>query len=1380
MPLLSLRISVVSLLVAAGIAAAAGPAVAAVQGLPDRVIIEFKNSGVGFRPPMDPTDAPARGIAGGKPVPGPSRNMAVFLSLPGNAVFRGDDWDLKRVGPNLYHLRSAQWKDRFWSIDLAEKKAFRVTDGIFGAAGGRQTPLRDVAVKAMQRPDRRQPDIVGLDFASASLIFDPPTGRGRFLANGEVLETYGPGEWSWSQEAPAKFRLRHRGMQNWHWDVYAVGPRLRAAYEPDRDIPEPPNFTSLAPIRFVTVPAGAEETDGVGQDVAASERGGEAPARSDWIESEKTLYRAVLKAAPPCDVLVVPIQVQGYAVDRPGRSLMTRYLSERIARTTGASVANPTLVSRALGETARTFRDDDVRGVAEDLKARVIVRGFAGHGRNEKMRVTVQFQQRTGDRVLGRQWKTTVAEWRDIPFSDERPPEEAFRSLLDNVVARLPSHAAKPQGPRRIAKERSIPIPASVSEMIALPAPSPVVLALRLQALGTLVPTGGPVKERLFERSLVALDRVDPGSADYPLLKARALLRLHRRPAAAAALGRPRTPEEQAFAALLDGDLPALATRVAEIRSPLPRLIAEIELDDLRRDYGAVRKAPEAVPAVVADRPDWLPFVLRRLVQSDAWNVQSNLEIKRLMDRSFPVAGYTARTVARGAFLAGGGAGDEAELSVNAHRQQALQASATKLFPPGESGRPVPGDEFDLLVRTAEANLYKSVYRTAIVVWAPEKGLAALDRLDMVYRGHPTLTALRTQILWRMAEKKDPPAAAQYKERAREHAANVFAWSEGQTQAASHGLDILAALGELHTGRLKVYDGDYPARNYWRWADDRTSVNTAALTGRNAVAVDPSAAKMSVPNTLNLLYTTIGFHHFRQYYSVLESTRGAAAADRYLEANARRFAGHPSRVALLVEADSRRKGGRGAVALYEQAIADNPESWQAYGDLGAHYVERGDFGKAAEVFLRYPLLRGRDDGESVRRSNTAFAAGNYLFWNGAVAEAVPLFGIAARSGTGAGSEMKAALTLSTLDGDYRGAASHALDLARRYNNPEGWSIAFALIHVTGHPREAWQLFDATLPAPQSAFSWRRTTAILRREGKTAADIAAWLSREPVAKAAGKQAGEVALAALLVDRPADPALADRIAALEPEDPSSAHPGVAWKLTASRFARAYAALRTGKSREAFDLFHGFDGLGNTTATLRVAAAPYLLLSAARIGKMERAEPLLANLSRHDHFAYHLSQAYIHGSAGDHAGAVEKLKAAGTRIPYGEPRFIPPWYQLVEACEWLHRLTGRGEYKELALKWAKTHQRLDPIQAWAYGVEARLTAEPQSRTRAIALTIYLDPNSGHLAGTSRQDREKGREWLQSNNPFTRDKAMPRAPGHDGPPVLPEMPDALPNLEI
>lgn len=1349
--------SLFAILIAALVGATAGRA-GATLGSPDRVIIDFKDGdgALGFRTQMEPQRMPD-GTPQGRLVPPPPRPFTVFFSATGGVLLRGDKWELMPAEAGVYHLRSLQWKDFFWSVDAGGSKAYRVTQGQFGRSGGRKTPLRGVSVMAPLPPNRKIPDIVYLKFASSSFTFDPPSGRGRLVANGEDLETFEAGEWSWTQTAPTVFKLRHPAMRDWSWMIDAVGPRVETVPEPDRRpsrlVPGP----SLAGVRIVTVPGGAEDREGIEQDVMANKLAGKPLVRSEWIESEKNLHRAILKASPPCDVFVVPFQVQGYAIDRPGRSLMTRYLSARIARTAQVKVANPTLVARALGESARRISEEEVRAVAEDLKARVIVQGYAGHWLDEKMRLTIVIRQRTGDKIYGREWKTTVEEWRDIPFNDERPPEEAFRAILDNVVAKVPVPAAKADRPRKYGKEKSVPVPESIREMIASPASSPVVLAFRLQALGMLFPDQGPEQERLFERSLVALDAVDPRSSDFPLLKARAQFHLHRRPAAVAALDRPKTPEEHALSALLEGDLPTLAKRVREIKSPLPRLIAELELDDLRRAYDPDRGSPETVPDVVQDRSEWVPVVIRRLEQADYWNVQSNLLVKERLDRSFPLPGYKAETVARGVALLGDRS-REAELSAAIHRKRALEKSGHELFPPDEAARPVPGDELDLLAQTAEANLMKEVRRTALVQWIPDEGLATLDRYEIVYRGHPGMAALRAEILADVAARKAVSTPEQYRDRAREHAVNAFAWSGGQTRAAFNSRLVVRQINDYRTdsAQLGLYDGDYPGREFWPSAGDRKSFGIAAPTGKNAPSIEGATKGLSDLNRRNLLYTTTGFAHFKSCYESVLKNGGDEAADRFLRANSRRFVGHPDRAALLVEAEVRRGNERGAVAIYEQAIADSPDSWRPYRDLATYHVERAEFGKAAGVFRRYPLFMSRDGSQGVLRSNLAIFAGQDLYWRGAVEESLPFLRMAAESGTGSSAEMSAATRLSLLDGDYRRAASHALERARRYNKPDAWRDVFVLLHATGNSRQAWQLFDSALAASNSPEVWTGAMTGLRIEGKTGAEIIEWLSREPTRKAAGHRAGEIALAALLVDRTADPALAERIAALEPAAPVVSIPGYKppWKLTAGGFARAYHALRNGKPGEAFDLFGGPAGFNNATPSMGAAAAPYVFLGAALSGRMDGTEKELAKLKEKQPFTYHLAQAYIHGTMADHAGAVANLKSANARIPYGQERFIPAWYQLVEACEWLHRTTGRGEYKTLALQWAKTHQRIDPAQAWAYGVEARLGDEAGGRIRAIGLTLYLDPNSEHLAGVSDREKEKAREWLKSNNPFKKEK--------------------------
>lgn len=302
------------------------------------------------------------------------------------------------------------------------------------------------------------------------------------------------------------------------------------------------------------------------------------------MESQKALSRSLLRTST-YDVLIVPFEVRGNAVDRPARSLMTRYLDDRLCRTTGLRLPSATLVSRALGETARTFDEKEVYRLADDLKVKHVLRGYVSHDLDLKMDIEIQIRERQADGALSPQGSTTRIAWSGIAFSDERPPEAAFRSLLDNVMGRLPFPVSRKPEIGPIGSADTGIIPPSLSALAASKAATPLESAWRLQLLGLLAPEQSDAGEPFFERSLVALERVCPDVPGRALLMSRALFYLHRRPAAVAALPNPSTPEERAFAAFLDADLPETTKRTEEVRVPLSRLLARIEENDLRWEF---------------------------------------------------------------------------------------------------------------------------------------------------------------------------------------------------------------------------------------------------------------------------------------------------------------------------------------------------------------------------------------------------------------------------------------------------------------------------------------------------------------------------------------------------------------------------------------------------------------------------------------------------------------------------------------------------------------------------------------------------------------------------------------------------------------------------
>ena len=236
--------------------------------------------------------------------------------------------------------------------------------------------------------------------------------------------------------------------------------------------------------------------------------------KSDWIESEKAFYRAILKREA-YDVLIIPFQVQRYAVDRIERFLMTSYLAHRISLDNQFKLPDPALVAKALGETARTFDENEIYGLANDLKVKVLIKGYVGHNREEKMRLTIVVQNREQNSSFTPDSRRRQIDWYDIPFDDLDLPSEAFLSRLEDIATKtglaLPPTVNRP----KYKTTRPLLLPTILSIQSEKPI-SPVMSAYHLQFLGMLYPGQTPAMEHLFERSLVALSRVPPNPLIMP------------------------------------------------------------------------------------------------------------------------------------------------------------------------------------------------------------------------------------------------------------------------------------------------------------------------------------------------------------------------------------------------------------------------------------------------------------------------------------------------------------------------------------------------------------------------------------------------------------------------------------------------------------------------------------------------------------------------------------------------------------------------------------------------------------------------------------------------------------------------------------------------
>lgn len=150
-----------------------------------------------------------------------------------------------------------------------------------------------------------------------------------------------------------------------------------------------------------------------------------------------------------------------------------------------------------------------------------------------------------------------------------------------------------------------------------------------------------------------------------------------------------------------------------------------------------------------------------------------------------------------------------------------------------------------------------------------------------------------------------------------------------------------------------------------------------------------------------------------------------------------------------------------------------------------------------------------------------------LWWHDAVDESIPFFRIAATSNTGSGAEMAGLGILALLEGDYPKAASHFLQLIKRYNDKQGYREYMTLLHFMGYHKESWAIFNTIDIQSNSPDIW--TTAFIghRMESKLDEEIIQWLLQNNIHNVSFDYIGRYILMSHLIDRLPNQHLSDLI-------------------------------------------------------------------------------------------------------------------------------------------------------------------------------------------------------------------------------------------------------------
>ena len=1107
---------------------------------------------------------------------------------------------------------------------------------------------------------------------------------------------------------------------------------------------------------------------------------------SAWQENEKKIY-AALFAGHKYQTLVVPFEVTHYGFDRATRSLMTVELSRAIGRAQGKPMPDPFLVERALGDGARTVRRDQAKDLARLIGAKRIIWCYVGHLEDGKMKIFLL--DTTAQVIRGRAYfrLSALRSYQEVSFSDGNPPLEAYRAVLPKLLKDLGYVAAA--SPKRVKSSfRANTLPATPLGL-ASGKENPARDAYFLQLLGALTPRREErERERLYEKSLLATERMAPASPQYHALKARAYLHLGLRPAALKVLGKPATVEEKALQAALNGNLPGLRALIRHEKQLVPRMLEMLEANRIAADYGVLTKKDSAAAAASLELPGkiWPVLAARAFIDWDGWSQQDNLVLKQILDEQLPIQGYTANGIVGGAMAIGDldRARTSAELSVLEHVHRLLAANPAKWCCADPVDRPTVEDYLDVVNAIATDNLMRRAHLYTMIQGRPAHALEFLGEIQGVFAGYPEFALERGYAEWQQAQQAEGEARNGEERAALLDALNAMYWSHGQTRVAADAWGLMGELKRMDFGTIgNWYGADLPFRSFYpNWA---RGLDPAPFVRNSLAALKNSASDFSPVNDLEALLEEGSHRDPAQMQAVLRQIDG-------------RFAGCPGRDLLFANLSINKGDVAAAEVDLRKGIADAPRDWRAYSMLGKLYFGLAQPEKSARVFMSYPGFRKNAPENPVDVSNHAYEAASGFYWSGEFALAKPLYRIAADLDTGSAASISSAVRLAMLDGDYRRVIGGLLVRAQRYGSAYAFRDYLGMLHAMGYSKEAWSAFDALLPRLHASQLWETALVGQRMQRMSEAEIVAWASRSDF-RNVGVVRGDAAVylvRAGITDRMPSSSLAKSVGRLawpvwhlphwhdmvvragptamqrEVLGPDVTQAGSVLPLGVlerqakvpvtsdlESFVRGYRDLRLGRAAAAAAIFRDV----SVSYDLRLPELGYLLpyyaFAAARAGDTSGVESILKRIEpEYRAFDYFLAEAAIAGLRSRTKTALASLRKALYRRPYTEERPVYTEYQYAEMVEWLYQATHEDAYRKLALDWVKKVEVFTPWYAWPYAMQAELDHDKAGRRRAIAMAAYLDPGSERLAKLPKAEVARAVRAFTGLNPFLQLSASAR----------------------
>jgi len=764
--------------------------------------------------------------------------------------------------------------------------------------------------------------------------------------------------------------------------------------------------------------------------------------KSLWNQTEKKFFTELL-ARNSYDVLVVPFQNNSSAIDSAGRFLMTLYMSDTVSKT-GLRTPDPEQVLLALGESSRKYERKEVLGLAAKLNVKTIIWCYVGHeGRKVSFKIKAE-EISTGISRL----EEFNAKYNDIAL-----PSTIFNSKVETLVENLLDARINNAN---LVQKKPLPVkmPLAPAYMVKNAKESPLLSAYYLQTLGALsIPS--PHRDRLFARSLLAASYIDSDRDDVnlSLLRARAYFYLNRRPKALDILKNKFSNEDRALLAMLNGDLVELEKYSKNINNDVDRYISMIELEKLRYTYKD--KVDEAIVSEFSMRHLMYSFLMKRqFSHQDPWSVQSNIELKKVMDREFPLEGESLENLfSRQAVLVDLDMENEIDLSIEAHFKKYIKRKVDKVCCRKYMWNPGNIDLLFIYRNVGESNLIKKIHRKINLQGLPKKGLDLISKFESVYEGHSGIMAKKVAALYGMARNVKQEHKTRILQRAYQLATNVYFWSGGQNNISSQVLyyieayldnngsvenaEISAQNKGLYSKIRSVYFEDFPLM--WDWS------------GLNApLSYKPADRKIYLERSYSqLAYTSTGFSIFKYLHTrMLKGNR--KGADELFSQNKHRFNGHSRRALYIATTVMDSASIDKTIKYLENAINNEKNNWKLYWRLGRIYVSESLYGKAERLFSKYSLFQNTNNRDPVLSSNIAKNVAGLFYWRGKFDIAKQFYELSVSYHTGSAAGYESRVKLSQLKGDYSDAARASLQYGNRYHSISAYGGYMRYLHILGY------------------------------------------------------------------------------------------------------------------------------------------------------------------------------------------------------------------------------------------------------------------------------------------------------------------------------------------